>query len=182
MWDFVEPSIPVDQEAGDELIDFDNLSLLVATEFIYNLVTEPTIPYGNGSVAYLHKMESIRPAYRDLAKSSVASRIERESKANDSVDESLSDLSNRSYRRILEETIEDRGFKQRFNLLWGDSQPVPQTDMWKHEPWFGYFTDVEYPWIYHLDLGWLYSSGTSSMHVWLYSSLLAGSGSIGMSS
>ena len=72
------------------------------------------------SLIYI-KMESIRPAYRDLAKSSVASRIERESKANDSVDESLSDLSNRSYRRILEETIEDRGFKQRFNLLWGDS-------------------------------------------------------------
>ena len=27
-------------------------------------------------------------------------------------------------------------------------------------PWFGTFMDKEYPWIYHVDLGWLYSNGT----------------------
>jgi len=164
MWDFAE--------AQNFAEDQEDRHLIIAADFIYNLVTEPTSPYGNGVVAFLHNMPSIRDQYRELAKSSIATRIEKESKAADAVEVNLSDLESRSYRRIIEETIEARGFKQRFNILWGDSASVPNTEFWKYEPWFGYFSDIEYPWIYHLDLGWLYSSGTSSMHVWLFSESL----------
>ena len=29
--------------------------------------------------------------------------------------------------------------------------------------------DERYPWIYHVDLGWLYSHGTSQKNIWFYS-------------
>ena len=30
---------------------------------------------------------------------------------------------------------------------------------WKKEPWFGVFMDKYFPWIYHVNLGWIYISG-----------------------
>ena len=39
-------------------------------------------------------------------------------------------------------------------------------------PWFGTFMDSEFPWIYHVDLGSLYSNGTSTDDIWFYSDKL----------
>jgi hypothetical protein len=36
--------------------------------------------------------------------------------------------------------------------------------------WFGYFNTGSSPWIYHLQLGWLYAIGNSPDNIWLYSS------------
>ena len=32
--------------------------------------------------------------------------------------------------------------------------------------------DEKYPWIYHVDLGWLYSNGTTQKNIWFYSQSL----------
>ena len=40
--------------------------------------------------------------------------------------------------------------------------------------------DKEYPWIYHVDLGWMYSNGTDTGDIWFYSdNLKVGSEEIG---
>ena len=49
MWDFAETQNFTEDQQDRHLV--------VATEFIYNLVTEPLTPYGTGTVAYLHNME-----------------------------------------------------------------------------------------------------------------------------
>ena len=43
---------------------------------------------------------------------------------------------------------------------------------WKNEAWFGHFMDYNFPWIFHENLGWLYSSGTSQNNIWFYSDSL----------
>lgn len=40
---------------------------------------------------------------------------------------------------------------------------------WKYLDWFGYFNDQWAPWIYHLQLGWIYSSSQNSSDIQLYS-------------
>ena len=35
-------------------------------------------------------------------------------------------------------------------------------------PWLGYFTDTNFPWVYHVDLGWLYAKGVSLKNFWVF--------------
>ena len=71
-------------------------------------------------------------------------------------------------QKMVEEVVEDPALIRRFNLLWEDSTSLA-FDYWKYEEWFGHFMDEKYPWIYHVDLGWLYSHGTSQRNIWFYS-------------
>jgi len=41
---------------------------------------------------------------------------------------------------------------------------------WKWLSWFGYFSTIQDPWIFHLQHGWMYSIGTKPSSVWLWTS------------
>ena len=49
---------------------------------------------------------------------------------------------------------------------WGEVQE--RTGGWKTSDWFGNFISYEKGWLYHLSLGWLYSSPASESSVWLW--------------
>ena len=93
-----------------------------------------------------------------------------------------SDLQGMSIEEVLTEITERRGrraFNRRFNLIFNEESPEvnliasnSNSTFWKSMPWFGTFMDKEYPWIYHVDLGWLYSSGTNTGDIWFYSDSL----------
>jgi hypothetical protein len=131
-----------------------------ATDFIYNLATEPVEKmglYSNLSFPYLNGMKSLRPTYKEKAVQYILSKVSKQNKVTEQVEDAI------------DETLQSRSFRRRFNLLWEDSETYDEFKNWKHEEWLGYFNDDSFPWIYHADLGWLYSSGTSHNNVWFYS-------------
>ena len=78
-------------------------------------------------------------------------------------------MEGKAYEAKLKSLAEASFTLQQFNLLWEDSDELENFNDWKYEEWFGYFMDKNFPWIYHWDLGWLYSVGTSQKNVWFYS-------------
>jgi len=77
-----------------------------------------------------------------------------------------------SFNDALLGVLNDQSFKDNFNLLWDDSPVSNLTNSWKNEEWFGWFTDATFPWIYHVDLGWLYSTSNSQNSIWFFSQQL----------
>ncbi|MDA0343895.1 MAG: hypothetical protein O3B07_06865, partial [Verrucomicrobia bacterium] len=159
MWDFAGGAAAATNYA---------MNKLAAVDYIFNLATEPVERVGiSGNIirTYLNGMDSIRPQYLDKAKQYALSQADSHQQvANEAISES-----NSTARRVLQAIVEDQNLKRRFNLLWEDSKQSDDHEYWKHEDWFGYFMDEKYPWIYHVDLGWLYSSGTSQKNIWFYS-------------
>ena len=49
---------------------------------------------------------------------------------------------------------------------WGNA--IEETGGWKTSEWFGTFIYYEKGWLYHTQLGWLYSSDTNTVGVWLW--------------
>lgn len=39
---------------------------------------------------------------------------------------------------------------------------------WFRESWFGGYNDSHYPWVYHVDLGWVFAMGDDSSDIWAY--------------
>ena len=52
---------------------------------------------------------------------------------------------------------------------WWESVPE-MNGGWRNSSWFGSFIAYPQGWIYHIDLGWLYSHSDSSTSLWLWSS------------
>ena len=143
---------------------YDNLS--PAADFIYNLVVEPTKLIGiTGSAkqTYLPHMKSTRQDYVDSAKQFILLKF-----LDDENDETQRRLKE-NFNQALEGVLADPSFKNNFNLLWGDSISNEISESWKFEDWFGWFNDETFPWIYHTDLGWLYSQSNSQNSIWFYS-------------
>ena len=159
MWDFA---------GGTAAVNNYEMNMNAAVDFVYNMATEPVERMGiTGSLLrpYLSNMSTLRPAYMDKAKQYALSSADN---IKDTSEEAIQ-APNSSSRRVLEAIVEDPNLKRRFNLMWEDSAKMDGLEFWKHEDWFGHFMDEKYPWIYHVDLGWLYSHGTSQKNVWLYS-------------
>jgi hypothetical protein len=51
-------------------------------------------------------------------------------------------------------------------LWWGDVEE--RAGAWKTSDWFGNFISYAEGWLYHVRLGWLYSSPASESSVWLW--------------
>jgi len=60
--------------------------------------------------------------------------------------------------------------QDRSSALW--SSATASGANWRSSDWFGSFYLTDTPWLYHGELGWLYSSGTSSSSVWLWTEAL----------
>ena len=96
-----------------------------------------------------------------------------------SVIQQANELQGLSTEKMVEVITAERRFSRRFNFVFHEKSPEVSllasktgTGFWKSMPWFGTFMDKEYPWIYHVDLGWLYSSGTNTGDIWFYSDSL----------
>ena len=60
-------------------------------------------------------------------------------------------------RETLNEITRNPEYIRGYNLIWRNSELLSsQVPFWKQEPWFGTFNDKQFPWIYHINLGWLY--------------------------
>ena len=160
MWDFA---------GGAAAADNYLMNRSAAANFIFNLATEPIEKVGllSTNLTYLNGMSSLRSTYLDKAKQYPIAQATNMHELGSSAEETVT--SDESSGRLVKVIVDDPAFKRRFNLMWEDSAKIDGLEFWKHEDWFGHFMDEKYPWIYHADLGWLYSHGTSQKNVWLYS-------------
>ena len=55
---------------------------------------------------------------------------------------------------------------QRQKLWWGKTRDL--AGGWKQSEWFGLFNQDESGWLYHQEIGWLYSSAVKDGSVWLW--------------
>ena len=164
--------IQVSQGANKLWLNRELGNIGAASDFIFNLAMEPVEKLGiTGAIErhYLNGMTSHRSNYLKKAKEyplqtalSAVTRGENESASGGGTNQPIA----------LNEIDEDPNLRRRFNLLWEDSSVANGLNYWKHEPWFGHFMDEQYPWIYHVDLGWLYSNGTTQKNIWFYSQSL----------
>ena len=142
----------------------------VAADFIFNLVREPTIPGTIGGLqTYLPNMASHRGIYLSKAQTYLAIKNASTEDANDTNQLRVGKVDFQNLSEASEYVVQSSYIRQKFNLLWDDSETSDISANWKHEDWFGWFTDEAYPWIYHVDLGWLYSNSNSQNNIWLYS-------------
>lgn len=55
---------------------------------------------------------------------------------------------------------------------WAESARAASDPGWAWSPSLGWLCDVHYPYIYHLEHGWLYVSGTDESSLWFYDATL----------
>jgi len=143
----------VGQEINVSSINLEDFNASI--NFIYQLVREPTERWGNQYLPFLINMKSKRQDYRDEVKTWLALDIFDDIVISQEARNNFLINSN-GYEVILEELVSDRRFRQNFNLLWGNSTPVLNTENWKYEPWFGYFSDNNNIWLFSETIGWFW--------------------------
>ena len=52
--------------------------------------------------------------------------------------------------------------------LWADINTTDLVNGWKSSNWFGVFHDNNNGWVYHIDHGWIYTTGTDETAVWIF--------------
>ncbi|MEC8355195.1 MAG: hypothetical protein VXZ37_01125, partial [Verrucomicrobiota bacterium] len=122
-----------------------------AVDLIYNLSRERVY---EGGLPYIAGIKSLRQNQYKIVvyifflmreNASMLSNVE------------LNSLISLPFEQAFEKIINDYRYTSRFNLIWKNSTEVGPN--WKQEPWFGLFMDKYFPWIYHVNLGWVYVSG-----------------------
>lgn len=71
------------------------------------------------------------------------------------------------YRADLQE-ISFEGDPKPVNYPWTESLAIPNT-VWRWGGAFAWFSDLHFPWIYHEQLGWLYTGSADPKQLWLWS-------------
>jgi len=155
-------------------------------DFIYQLATEEVLPPFNQP--FMSYTESFRGnIYRTVALmfSLYRENVDLDGGFNEAEARSLS---NYSSKEIIRKITSDDRFTERINLYNPESvdssseaganragiaaDQSRRNGSWKTVPWFGMIMDKQYPWIFHLDLGWMYSHGLNSNDIWFYSDSL----------
>ena len=122
-----------------------------AVDLIYNLSRENVY---EGCLPYITGTKSLRQnQYKIVVYIFFLMRENASSLSN----EELNTLISLPFEQAFEKIINDYRYTSRFNLIWNTSTEVALN--WKQEPWFGLFMDKYFPWIYHVNLGWVYISG-----------------------
>ena len=135
-----------------------------AANYIYNLVTEPTIAigFGNQVQPYIADTPARRDIYLGNAKLFALKKLEDqyndantpESEEPEMVETTGSDstgiseleiMEGKAYEAKLKSLAESSFTLQQFNLLWEDSDELENFNDWKYEEWFGYFMDKNFP-------------------------------------
>ena len=149
-----------------------------AVDFIYELAKEFVYPRNQAYLSYISNYVLRNSLYRPVA---LLYSLHRENvdASDKSVLQQANELKGLSINQVLERITSDSNYNRRFNIIFHEDSPEVSllatntgNDFWKSMPWFGTFMDKEYPWIYHVDLGWLYSNGTNTENIWFYSDSL----------
>lgn len=157
-----------------------------AVDFIYELAKEFSYPRNQAYLSYISNSTLRNTLYRSAA---LLYSLHKENvdTSEKSVLQQAKQLQGLSQSEMLEIITESSSFTSRFNYLFDSGSAEVSTvttassdsgtrtarrTSWKSMPWFGTFMDSEFPWIYHVDLGWLYSNGTSTDDIWFYSDKL----------
>ena len=139
-----------------------------ASYFLYNLATEPVVQIGvsGTTTTYIVYTNPQINTYIDFATEMSIGISELQ---NGNSQNGNSQNARSKELDIFEEVVTSTNYRQRLNLLWEDSTKHQDLEYWKYESWFGHFMDEIFPWIYHTELGWLYSASTSQNNIWFYS-------------
>ena len=149
-----------------------------AVDFIYELAKEFVYPRNQAYLSYISNYVLRDSLYRPVA---LLYSLHRENvdASEKSVLEQANELQGLSINEVLERITTDSSYNRRLNIIFHEQSPEvsllaadTSNTFWKSIPWFGTFMDKEYPWIYHVDLGWLYSKGTDTENIWFYSDSL----------
>jgi hypothetical protein len=157
-----------------------------AVDFIYELAKEFVYPRNQSYLSYTSNYVLRDSLYRPAA---LLYSLHRENVdiSNKSVIQQARELQGLSINQVLASITQSSSYQRRLNIIFHEDSPevtvLPSglsNNYWKSMPWFGAFMDKEYPWIYHVDLGWMYSNGTNTGDIWFYSdNLKVGSEEIG---
>ena len=127
-----------------------------AVDLIYNLSRENVY---EGGLPYIAGTEPLRQnQYKVVVYIFFLMRENASSLSN----EEMNYLISLPFEQAFEKIINDYRYTSRFNLIWQNSTEVGPN--WKQEPWFGLFMDKYFPWIYHVNLGWVYISGGTQQY------------------
>ncbi len=126
-----------------------------AVDLVYNLARE--LPF-EGGFPFIQSTSNQRETF--YLNALFLYSIFKTSVANFTTEEKAEILALQS-RDALHKILSDYRYTSRFNYLWLNS-PKPDNvasslSHWKEEDWFGVFMDKFYPWIYHTELGWVYT-------------------------
>lgn len=170
-------SMPIEQTGGDNNFSSGNLTVNeivgylgpeaghCAVDLIFNLSKEYRLegglPYILGSDPYRDNVYKIVVLFFILMEDELSSFSSSE----------VARLTTLSFDQAMLSILSDYRYQLKFNQFINESEP--RGNAWKETKWFGYFEDNSYPWVYHIELGWLYYGGaTLNGGFWLFSDKL----------
>ena len=170
-------AMPIEQTGGDNNFSSGNLTVFeivgylgpeaghCAVDLIFNLSKEYKL---EGGLPYILGSDPLRD---NVYKIVVLLFILMEDDLSSFSSSEVSRLSTLSFDQAMLSILRDYRYQYKFNQFIKESKEVENS--WKETKWFGYFVDTSYPWIYHIELGWLYYGGaTLNGGFWLFSDKL----------
>jgi len=170
-------AMPIEQTGGDNNFSSGNLTVFeivgylgpeaghCAVDLIFNLSKEYKL---EGGLPYILGSDPLRD---NVYKIVVLLFILMEDDLSSFSSSEISRLSTLSFDQAMLSILRDYRYQYKFNQFIKESKEVENS--WKETKWFGYFVDTSYPWIYHIELGWLYYGGaTLNGGFWLFSDKL----------
>ena len=139
----------------------------LAVELVWQLASEKN---GLGGLPWIFNTTNLRDS-RYTAATALALLLQGNWDFNQG---EINKLSGYSKKDIFKYIVQDSRYQSRYYLIWKFAADVKDHPHWKKVDWFGYFTDKNFPWIYHLKLGWLYHGSNSTASMWLYSPSIEG--------
>ena len=139
----------------------------LAVELVWQLASEKN---GLGGLPWIFNTTNLRDS-RYTAATALALLLQGNWDFNQG---EINKLSGYSKKDIFKYIVQDSRYQSRYYLIWKFAADVKDHPYWKKVDWFGYFTDKNFPWIYHLKLGWLYHGSNSTASMWLYSPSIEG--------
>ena len=139
----------------------------LAVELVWQLASEKN---GLGGLPWIFNTTNLRDS-RYTAATALALLLQGNWDFNQG---EINKLSGYSKKDIFKYIVQDSRYQSRYFLIWKFAADVEGSPYWKIVDWFGYFTDKNFPWIYHLKLGWLYHGSNTTSSMWLYSPSIEG--------
>lgn len=166
-------AMPIEQTGGDNNFSSGNLTVNeivgylgpeaghCAVDLIFNLSKEYKL---EGGLPYILGSDPLR---ENVYKIVVLLFILMEDDLSSFSSSEIASLTTLSFDQAMLSILNDYRYQLKFNQFMKESEPT--RDSWRRTEWFGFFIDTTYPWVYHVDLGWLfYGHATSSDGFWAY--------------
>ena len=167
-------AMPIEQTGGDNNFSSGNLTVNeivgylgpesghCAVDLIFNLAKEYSL---EGGLPYIIGSEPYRESIYKIV---VLLFILMEEEARSFSPSEIESLTTLSVDQAISKILIDYRYQLKFNQIINEATELNFD--WKITDWFGHFFDLEYPWIFHAQIGWLYySKATLDEGFWAYS-------------